>query len=326
METACLQMLYSSQTGKYVFNKSLELHAAMSSSVPFGTLKNINNDVRPRKLLKDMEPIFQSEIEIKSHQDQSDCFIIASVLFSQNQIVLADFGNKCLKVFGIEKGELQGRIQLSGEPHDVAVLGKQAIAVTIPDEKKIKVFALTDKNDFVESYAIDRWGYVRKIACRNKRLVIAYESTLEVMNTNWVVIKQGHPTELGMIVSIEMEHDNNAFYVANSFKDNKATAVYKFDFDCKVLAKYTDNGLPDVRGLASTQCGIVLVCKWDHKGSIYMLSHDGKKIKEILLNHEHAQMPYCISFCDARKKLFLCNYKTSIDPKEKNVLKQFQMW
>ncbi|XP_045194369.2 uncharacterized protein LOC123549987 [Mercenaria mercenaria] len=318
------QMKEKCQIQQYRFEESPELNVAVSSKVPLGKLKGIT---RPsQKKITDMEPQFDGEINIKAPEDKLDCFIIASVLISPSQIVLADNENSCVKLVDIDQENMLGRYELCTRPVDMTVVNEDRIAVTLPNKQKIQVLSITKNGTFVESHDIKMNDDVRKIAYQRDNLIIAYSNAVEIRNSKGKVVKKLNSPDFTCITKIAVAPDCKTFYVSNSVDGGKPTAIYKFDFDCNLLATYKDTTMSDVRGLTVTTDGTLLVCNWADNGSIHMISPQCMKIKEFLQHNEHANSPYCVSFCGQTSKLLLCSYKAfSRDAEQWNVLKMFRM-
>ncbi|XP_045191525.1 uncharacterized protein LOC123548384 [Mercenaria mercenaria] len=317
------QMVKKADIQQYRFERSPGLNLSVCSKLPFGKLTRINT--HSRKKIEDMKPRFDSEINIKGPRDKYDCFIIASELISPSRIVLADYQNNCVKLVDIDQGELLGRYELCGKPEDIALVNENLVAVTLPNTQKIQMLYFTKMGMFKESHDIKVNGKGRKIACQNDTLIVAYSVSVEIMDNNGKVVKRITYSDFSWIVNLAFAHNSKTFYVTNSVSNDKPTAVYKFDFCGNVLAIFKDTTLLDVRGLTLTPDDTVLVCNWADDGSIYVLSSECKKIKEILQHNEHVKWSYCVSFCEQTNKLFLCNYSGFLQPEQTNVVKQFQM-
>ncbi|XP_045205186.2 uncharacterized protein LOC123557646 [Mercenaria mercenaria] len=325
IDTSIKQMFQKGQTQSFMFEPSSEIKQIISSKAPLGKLAKeaIKRNTQNKLTLDDMEPQFDGEINIKTHEDKADCFIIASAIISPSQIVLADYANKCLKMVDIEQRKLSTRHELCTGPVDVAVVSKNIIAVTLPDKQKIQFLSITQKNTLTESHVINVNGNVRKLACQNDKLIIGYFNKIEILQMNGHVVKTISSTDLSCIECVAFSHDSMAFFVSDGSRER--SLVYKFDFDGNILATYNDKTLQAVGGLTVTTDGTVLVCSWTRSGGIHMISPACKKIKEILQQNEHVQFPCSVSFCCQTNKLFLSNSRYNLDPKLKNVLKIFQM-
>ncbi|XP_053403960.1 uncharacterized protein LOC128558498 [Mercenaria mercenaria] len=274
-------------------------------------------------ILKDIaeaEPQFDSEIGIKASDDTEDCKIFACALISFNRIILADLSNKCLKIVDIENGNIAEKYKLKSGPWGLAVITKNRIAVTLPDEQKIQFLTLTQCDKITESNTIKVKGACTRIACQENKIMVLYRDHVVILNMDGEEIKAISNSYMEFLVDIAL--DSGYFYVSNRVL--RRSCVFKFDLEGNLIATYNDKDLSDVRGLCVTRDGKLLVCNWEYGGNIYMISPECQKIKAVLKQNVRVRRPYCISFCDETNKLFVFNNESKLDPKLKNVLNIFQ--
>ncbi|XP_053386321.1 uncharacterized protein LOC128550725 [Mercenaria mercenaria] len=284
-------------------------------------------DMEPE--LEDMEPKFESAIQIISTEDTSDCAILASAIISPSKIVLADCANYCVKIVDTEKKKLEARYELSSQPKDVATICENQLAVLLPDEQEILILTLIH-NMFTEirRIKIKYWG--GKILFQKGTFITAYDHGVDILDTDGKLIKTIPTEQHKFLKSIAFAPDSMSFY-ASYFCQTSLTwpnIVQKYDLAGNRLAEYTslDENLESVRGITVAKDGTVIMCNYGANlisGNIHLLSPDCKLIKEVLTNNNDMN-PFCVSFCDETKRLFLCN-KDIIHPYRNNVLKVFQM-
>ncbi|XP_053403913.1 uncharacterized protein LOC123554658 [Mercenaria mercenaria] len=274
-----------------------------------------------KKNIAEMEPNFDSEIEIKVSDDTEDCFINACAVILYNRIILADSSNKCLKIVDIKNTKIAKKYKLKSVPCGLAVITKDRFAVSLPREEKIQFLTLTQSDKITESNAIKVKGRYDRIACQENKIMMLYTDHVVILNMDGKEKQTISVSNVGIVRDFAL--DSKSLYVSDS--SYRGTSVFRFDYEGNLIATYNDTDLIHVRGLCVTRDGTVLVCDWKDDGSIHMISPECKKIKDILNHNDHVICPWCVSFCDETNRLFLCNYSFSLDPKLKNVMKIFQL-
>ncbi|XP_053403959.1 uncharacterized protein LOC128558497 [Mercenaria mercenaria] len=273
-----------------------------------------------KKHITEMEPQFDSEIEIKASDDTEDCAINACALISYNRIILTDRSNKCLKSVDIENRIIAEKFKFKSGPSGLAVITKNRIAVTLLTEQKIQFLTLTQCDKITESNAIEVKGAFNRISCQEDMILVLYRDHVEILDNDGQLIKAVSNSNMEWLMDIAL--DSKSLYVSdNSYR---GTSVFRFDFEGNLIATYKTKDLSNVSGLCVTRDGTVLVCNWEDNGSIHMISPECKKLKIILKQNDRVRYPWCVSFCDETNRLFLCNIEKELDPKLKNVMNIFQ--
>ncbi|XP_060553965.1 E3 ubiquitin-protein ligase TRIM45-like [Ruditapes philippinarum] len=274
-----------------------------------------------RKSISEMDAYFDCEINIKTQDDASDCFIGKCALICPSQIIVADEKNKCVKLVDVNNKEVS-KYNLKYSPTGVAVVNPNRVAVTFPGDRKIQFLTITAGNKIIESDMINVHTSCKKIAIHEDKIIGITDTSVEIMSMSGQLIKSLSHPNMKWLIDIAVIPSSQIFYVSNSLK---CFDVFKFDFDGNLIATYKDKDLVDVRGLEVTRDGTVLVCNWTKYGSIHMITPDCKKIKELLKDDRHVRYPWCVTFCNETNKLFIVNNVSNLDKKFKNVLKVFQL-
>ncbi|XP_060559301.1 uncharacterized protein LOC132719542 [Ruditapes philippinarum] len=275
-----------------------------------------------RKSISEMDAYFDCEINIKTQDDSSDCFIASCALICPSQIIIIDENNKCLKLVEVNIKKVS-KYKVKNIPTGVAVVNPNLVSVTFPGERKIQFFTITTSNKIIESDMIIVSTGCKKIAIYEDKIIGITSTSVEIMSMSGQLIKSISNPNMVWLMDIAVVPSSQMFYVSNGSLGYKA--VFKFDFDGNLIATYQDKDLVDVRGLEVTRDGIVLVCNWASSGSIRMITPDCKMIKELLKGDRHVSYPYCVTFCNETNKLFVVNSHYNLDKKFRNVLKVFQL-
>jgi hypothetical protein len=275
-----------------------------------------------RKSISDMDAYFDCEINIKTQDDASDCFIENCALLCSNQIIVTDRDNKCVKLVDVVDIKVS-KYNLRYCPFGVAVVNPNLVAVTFPEKRKIQFLTIITGHKIIESHMLNVHTGCQKIAIYEDKIVGITDKSVEIMSISGQLIKSVSQPNLMWLMDIAVVPSSQMFYVSNISMGHNT--VFKYDFDGNLIATYQNKDLVYVRGLEVTRDGTVLVCNWDRYSSIHMITPDCKKIKELLKDNIHVSFPYCVTFCNETNKLFVGNSYYNLDKKNKNGLKVFQL-
>ncbi|XP_060559306.1 uncharacterized protein LOC132719547 [Ruditapes philippinarum] len=273
-----------------------------------------------KKSISEMDAYFDCEINIKTQDDVTDCFVQSCVLIYPSQVIVTDRKNKCVKLVDVNNKEVS-KYNLKFIPSGVALVYPNLVAVTFRDEKTKQFFTLTTGNNIIENHMINVHTTCRKIEIHEDKIIGITNKSVEIMSMSGQKIKSiSHPNMKCLMHSVVVPSSRMIYVSAGEIN-----AVFKFDFDGNLIATYKDKNLVNVRGLEVTRDGTVLVCNWAEDGSIHMITPDCKKIKELLKDDRHVSYPWCLTYCNETNKLFVGNYAANIDKEFSNVMKLFQL-
>ncbi|XP_052790674.1 E3 ubiquitin-protein ligase Midline-1-like isoform X2 [Mya arenaria] len=115
-----------------------------------------------------------AELDIFCTEDTGKSWITSSALVEPGKCLLADYGNKCVKLVDINVNKVLSRIELLGDPWQVCALPSGHAAVAFPDENKVQFVSV--KNDSVIAGTnFDVSGSSYGLAYNDKSLFVSYE-------------------------------------------------------------------------------------------------------------------------------------------------------
>lgn len=111
------------------------------------------------KLLRDRVAAKETEINCKTPSDTRNCCLSAVVFLSDTRLLIADQNNQKIKIFRMN-GSLIYEQHFTTWPRDIAEIGDNRVAVTLPKERKIEVFYLGDQIKNLETIRLTEecWG------------------------------------------------------------------------------------------------------------------------------------------------------------------------
>ncbi|XP_053384888.1 uncharacterized protein LOC123536801 [Mercenaria mercenaria] len=262
---------------QYSFERNADLEKMLSKRDTFGKLNLSSSLVVPtkKKIYKEKYTLtYKEDIDIRTKSDRCSCNITGCAVLSSNKLVLADINNRKLKVVDIQSKAVIEDKGLNSYPWDIAVMPRDHIAVTIPDERAICVMSTSGQ-----------LSEVKKIAVKGKCMGITYhQDHLYVVcqdpNSVLVLDTQGNVQNT---ISLNNDIFNDPQYIVVS-EDSRHIYISDYGSHCivsitlqgDVSAVYKHKKLSGPRGMVMLDDGSLLVCCLNNN-TIHHISGDLKQ-------------------------------------------------
>ena len=89
----------------------------------------------------DCQPVQQPHLNVKSKKDKRGCNITGMEFLHPNILLLADYGNQCVKRVDVDTGVITGYLNLTFCLYAITALGLNQVAVTMPGKGQIEVIS-----------------------------------------------------------------------------------------------------------------------------------------------------------------------------------------
>jgi hypothetical protein len=231
-------------------------------------------------------------------------------LLSEHTLLALDYDRCSLIIIPLGKSNAEyiKEIKLNSKPWGVTKVSDYKIAVTFPNEGKIRQITFSDDMEVLDTTDIPGHGRCFDIAYSNNHFVVSYfngfTGCIKIVSISGIKVKLFALDDNGWDLFIKpyyliVSPDNTMIYVS----DMRRHTVTCLTFDGEVAAIYIDDQLKAPHQLAVDEYGSVYVCGYD-SNNVHQLSHYLTKVK--ILDKSHGiDTPTSIAYCQNTKKLFV---------------------
>ena len=284
---------------------SFECNPAISfaGNQDLGTVKCHTSRTPKMKGFDEMCLTAGNKINIKVQSDAKDAWITGSAFLPSGELVLCDPNNKKLKL--LDKSlQMKESIDVPAQPWDVAPVNQQQVIVTFPLEKCLQFIQVTPS--LALGRTVELGMQCRGVAVSRESIYISsadsgqckigiYDLTgkqkLMVgpysFNDGTLLFKQPY--------YIDVLNDEKIF-VSDVDDKSSTSTVYCLESNGNVLYSLSNPSYKRCLGISVDENENLLVCDWgSHK--VFLITKDGKEVREFLTEKDGLYHPYTTSFC-----------------------------
>ncbi|XP_053384902.1 uncharacterized protein LOC128546149 [Mercenaria mercenaria] len=259
---------------QYSFEQNANLENMLSKRDTFGKLNLSSSLVVPseEKIYKEKYTLtHKGLINIKTKSDKTNCYITGCAVLSSNKLVLAD--HRKLKVVDIRNKAVIEEKVLNFQPWDIAVMPRDHIAITNPNERAIYLMSTSGQ-----------LSEVKKIPVKDKYMGITYhqDHLYVVCQGPYSVLILDTQGNVQNTISLNNDIFNNPHYIVVSedsrhiyISDCGSYCIVSITLQGDVSAVYKHEELSGPKGMVMLDDGSLLVCCWT--GTIHHISGDLKQ-------------------------------------------------
>ena len=267
-----------------------------------GTVKCHTSRTPQQKGFDEMSVSTRNKSNVKLKSDAKDVWISGSAFLPSGELILCDRNNKKLKL--LDKNlQMKESIDVPAEPWDVAPVNQYQVIVTFPDEKYLQFIqvtpslALGHKVDLgMECYgvAVSRESIyislvdsgeckigIYDLTGKQKRMIGPYN-----YNDGTLLFKQPY--------YIDVWNDEKIF-VSDIDDKSSTSTVYCLESNGNVLSTISNSSFKRFLGISVNENENLLVCDWT-SDKVFLITRDGKDVREFLTNKDGLYQPYTTSF------------------------------
>lgn len=297
------------ETGNMIKDYKVELVAdrftfeSVDSTKDFYSYKETE---KPRQLQKTAS--FDSKLQIEPVHFTSLCVL------SGSKLLVAAHKNCAIFAYNdLQCNTLPSVIEMQSAPWCITEVDDDKVAVTLPEDGKVKILTLSEDMAVEESSWVDVGHGCYGVAYSQERLFVSYldPAKVQVLDMTGNVLRCFDTTfdQTPLFKAprhVMLAANKRLIYVSDSNRDT----VTALTFSGKVKFIYKDDQLVSPFQLATDREGAVYVCG-RRSNNIHMLSADLKKVK-ILLREKHGMVnPVSVGLCAVQNKLYVGMYNTS---------------
>ncbi|XP_060568493.1 E3 ubiquitin-protein ligase TRIM71-like [Ruditapes philippinarum] len=304
---------------EYTFESNHTIKKLLQNEKSLGSLrkKGIKQPAQPKnKAAVPMKMTTSGNINVKTSSDTEDCWITGITVSLQNQLFVADYKNKSIKMMDINSEEIK-QLQLESNPWDITIVTNDTLAVTLLYTNTIQFLSFSSnslslKNKLKVDGCFGISHHQGKLALTfslppklqimdlkgNMKIKVEKDSNGDnIFNSLWYVTTNSH-----------------SIYVSDYFKHE----VIWFNWQGEMIGRNVDNECP--RGISLLDNGSFFVS--DYLGKcIYRVSSDCKDWTTIL---KKVEFPQAICWCAETSTLYLSTY-TGLSEERNNDIKEYKM-
>ncbi|KAK3580248.1 hypothetical protein CHS0354_012776 [Potamilus streckersoni] len=249
-----------------------------------------------RTPLNERKAVKVSEFNVKVSPDTNLCFISDILHLMDSRILLTDYGNSKIKMFG-QDYKYQDSMTLQAKPRCACALSDTEVAVRIPYQKTIQIIGIKDKLLKIREIRsrLQCWG----IAVVNDQFVVTTNR-----DEHQVLILDMHGKEIRSVRENSYENDQLIGPVFIK-QDKTKSAVYityhagnkllAHDMTWNVLFTYMNQNLSGPAGIDTDREGNIYLCGFSSH-CVQQISAEGKLIKTLISKKEETMYPLMIRF------------------------------
>ncbi|KAL4229764.1 hypothetical protein ACF0H5_010155 [Mactra antiquata] len=262
----------------------------------------------------------QPEILVKAKKDTYPCDITGSSYVPYDNLVVADYPNKSIKLLNTTYCNIKSVYMLEHEPWGVAYNSENGeVGVTVPREGKIYCFRLKITGEIVLSRTIKVKTQCRGIAFSKECIILTYghyklniPGKIEFIDMHGEVLRSIKKSETGDHLfgypsHVALSLDNTKLYVSD-FRKATVSAInidgMEANEQSKAFILKCVHILQDPRGITIDGAGNVYVCDYYH-GDVSIFN-DKLELVHTIDGHGHGIVyPRTIDFDHRHNKLFV---------------------
>lgn len=210
-------------SSQYPFTKGTAYMKLLPSKNALGSIEKIAIqpitplDITNTELARDAG---KNIISTKMSEDRQACSI-GSMAFLQDKLILLDRNNCSIKAVDTTSRSVTKHLKVSSEPFDVAPIGLEQVAVTMPMDQEIKI--LDTKGGLVPRGQLKVSGECLGIAATSDKLVVSFDASdsqgrIEILNHFGNVLKKVYSIKNPLHVCAGIERWQQNFFVFDSLQ------------------------------------------------------------------------------------------------------------
>ncbi|XP_060598709.1 E3 ubiquitin-protein ligase TRIM71-like [Ruditapes philippinarum] len=317
-ENITTQLPTTNDVDEYTFESNPAIKKLLQNEKSLGTLikKELKKPPQPKdKAALQMKMSTPRNINAKTSSDKDDCWITGITVSPQNQLFVADYNNKSIKMIDIKSGAIK-QLQLESNPWDITMVTRDTLAVTLQVINTIQFISFSSNSlSLKNKLKVD--GECRGISHHQGKLAVTFLSPDKLQ----IIDLKGN-------IKITVEKDSNGdsifsypcYVTTNSHSiyvsDTGKNAVIWFNWQGEMIGRNVVIGSP--RGISLLDDGSLFVSDGGNK-CIYRVSGNCKDRTTVLENVEGLQ---AVCWCDETRTLCVSTYTGT---KKDNDIKLYKM-
>ena len=283
-----------------------------------GTVKCHATRTPQQKGFDEMSVTAHNQVNIKVQSDSNNAIISGSAFLPSGELILCDWNNKKLKLLD-ENLQMKESIDVPGAPWDVAAVNQHQVIVTFPFEHYVQFIQVTPSHAL--GHTVDLGVQCRGVTVSRESIYISFSESgggkigiKDLTGKKKRIIDQYNGKDGKVLITnpfyIAVSNDEKIFVSGRDVQSSTRT-VYCLESSGKVLYTVSNPLFKDCHGIIVDENENLLVCDWrSHK--VFLISKDGKEVRELLTEKDGVSYPWTISFRRSDGTLVLGGWHNNI--------------
>ena len=274
-----------------------------------GTVKCHSTRIPQQKGFDEMSVTARNQVNVKVQSDTYDACITGSAFLPSGQLILCDLHNNKLKLLD-ENLQMKESIDLPERPRDKAVVNQHQVIVTFLSQQYLQFIQVTPSLALGHTVdlGVQCWGVT--VSRESIYILLSSESGegkigfYDLTGKKKRVIDQYNGKDGKVLIEypyyIAVSNDEKLFLSGGS----STPTVYCLESSGNVLYTVSNPLFKDCSGISVDENKNLLVCdRRSHK--VFLITKDGKEVREFLTGKDGLSYPYTISFRRSDRTLVL---------------------
>ena len=264
------------------------------------------------KIMKDKQIKSHSEVDVRTHEDKKDPWILGCTVMSNGHVVLCDYQNNQIKLLD-DSWTMTGRLDLP-DPWDASVIDSSNVIISSPNKKQLQIVQVFPTMKTGRTIKLDRicWG----VAVSGQEIYTTCHDgpgqvEVRVLDLQGNIKRCLGTNQDGSFLFIG---PNNITVSASGEKifisDWNSDTITCLKPSGTVIYTYKDGDMSGPRGLICDSGDNVLVCgSWTH--NVHTISPDGNKYRTLLTSKNGLSHPQSIAYKESEDTLIVVSDKSN---------------
>ena len=266
-----------------------------------GTVKCHTTRTLQQKGFDEMSVTARNQVNVKVPSDARDACITGSTFLPSGQLILCDGYNDKLKLLD-ENLQMKESIDVPGTPRDIAVVNQHQVIVTFLWRQYLQFIQVTPS--LALGHTVDLGMECEGVTVSRESIYISFSESGEgkigiydLTGKKKRIIDQYNDKDGKVLIKrpccIAVSNDEKIFV---SDSDGSSTpTVYCLESNGNVLYTVSNPLFEDCRGISVDENENLLVCDCRSR-KVFLITKDGKKVRELLTEKDGVYLPYTVSF------------------------------
>ncbi|XP_060587325.1 uncharacterized protein LOC132742850 [Ruditapes philippinarum] len=287
------------------------------SDIPTDSTATTDDDIRPVGINgqeEEPESKFLGTIRVKSRSDRNPCYITGISVLSNEELVIADSQNNCIKMVDIERKKISSYLKMSFSPQDVTVVNNNLLAVTLPCAFLSMIQIVTRFGPFRwrTSHSLKANGNCYGITSTSDKLIVSFTAPpkVEVLSLQGEVLNTLDTSADGHQLFNQPRHltvseDKQYVYVSDRGSGSLTRLALSGDKDDIIQISQDTGWHISPEGIVTAEDSVLVCDMGSEEGNVYAFQEDLSEKGIVYDSKDGIRYPKTICYSPYQNKVFV---------------------